>query len=100
MIGGFSDIDTLPVINIGSATAEFTSMSVTYGQEAAEAYLATADNSKFYASFGDTIINADGSIECYGDVFSQGTRLPRVYYGTSAPDDGDGEDGDIYIMYS
>lgn len=66
MVEGFSDIDTLPVINIGSATAEFTSMSVTYGQEAAEAYLATADNSKFYASFGDTIINADGSIEFKG----------------------------------
>ena len=66
MVEGFSDIDTLPVINIGSATAEFTGMSVTYGQEAAEAYLATADNSKFYASFGDTIINADGSIEFKG----------------------------------
>lgn len=36
----------------------------------------------------------------YGNFYSQGYRLPRVYYGTSAPDDSDGEDGDIYIMYS
>lgn len=50
------------------------------------------------STYGD--IFADGSIEAYGNVYSQGYRLPRVYYGTSAPDDGDGEDGDIYIMYS
>lgn len=54
------------------------------------------------------IINSNGSITSingninteYGNFYSQGYRLPRVYYGTSEPDDGDGEDGDIYIMYS
>lgn len=46
------------------------------------------------------IIHSNGSIESYGNFYSQGYRLPRVYYGTSEPDDSDGEDGDIYIMYS
>lgn len=47
------------------------------------------------------IIQADGSIESLdGNFYSQGYRLPRVYYGTSEPNDDDGEDGDIYIMYS
>ena len=46
------------------------------------------------------IIHSDGSINTYGNFYSQDHRLPRVYYGTSAPDDGEGEDGDIYIMYS
>ena len=47
------------------------------------------------------IIQADGSIQSLdGNFYSQGYRLPRVYYGTSAPDDDEGEDGDIYIMYS
>lgn len=63
---GFSEIDTLPVINVGSATAQFTNMSVEYGQEAAEAYLATADDSKFYHADDKTIIKEDGSIEFTG----------------------------------
>lgn len=35
-----------------------------------------------------------------GNFYSQGYRLPRVYYGTSAPASSLGEDGDVYIMYS
>lgn len=61
-------------------------------------------------SGGETFLNGSiatsGSIESQtnlyanSNVYSQGYRLPRVYYGTSEPDDNDGEDGDIYIMYS
>ena len=51
------------------------------------------------STYGDLIVDGNVSTE-YGNFYSQGYRLPRVYYGTSAPDDGDGEDGDIYIMYS
>lgn len=65
-IEGFSDIDTLPVINIGSATAEFSDMSVTYGQEAAEAFLVTADDNDFYIADDKTAIKEDGSIEFTG----------------------------------
>ena len=65
-MGGFSDIDTLPVINVGSATAEFTNMSVTYGEEAAAAFLATADNSKFYRADDKTTIGEDGTITFTG----------------------------------
>ena len=65
-VEGFSDIDTLPVINVGSATAEFTNMSVAYGEEAAAAYLATADNSKFYRADDKTTIGEDGTITFTG----------------------------------
>lgn len=71
------------------------SMDVNGGEMYFNGNIASSNGFSTYGS-----IYADGSIECYGDVFSQGTRLPRVYYGTSAPDDSEGEDGDIYIMYS
>ena len=63
---GFSNIDTLPVINVGSAVAEFTNMSVAYGEEAAAAYLAKADNSKFYRADDKTTIGEDGTITFTG----------------------------------
>ena len=66
MVEGFSDIDTLPVINVGSCTAEFTNMSVAYGETAVAEYLATADDDMFYGSYGDTIIHDNGSIEFVG----------------------------------
>lgn len=65
MMDGF-DGDTLPILNLGSTTAEFSKMSVAYGEEAVSAYLQDADNSKLYASNEKTIINADGSIKFIG----------------------------------
>ncbi len=64
-VDGF-DGDTIPVLNLGSVTAEFSNMSVSYGESAVSEYLATADNSKFYASNDKTIIGADGSIKFIG----------------------------------
>lgn len=53
-----------------------------------------------YCDEGDIELYSGNVTTEYGNFYSQGRRLPRVYYGTSEPDDGDGEDGDIYIMYS
>lgn len=60
------DGDTIPVLNVGSASAEFSKMSVSYGETAVSAYLATADNAKFYATNEKTIVNEDGSIKFIG----------------------------------
>lgn len=65
-VEGFNDVDTLPILNVGSCQAEFSEMKVEYGQEAVEAFLNTADASKFYASYADTIIGKDGSIQFTG----------------------------------
>ncbi len=65
-IEGFTDADTRPVLNLGSCTAEFSEMSVSYGEEAAAAYLADADDSKFYASSDKVIIGEDGTIKFTG----------------------------------
>ena len=65
-IDGFTDVDTLPVINLGSCTAEFGAMAVTYGQERVEEYLATADDSDYYASSDKVIIGDDGTIKFTG----------------------------------
>ena len=65
-MNGFSDIDTLPVINVGSASAEFTNMGVAYGEEAVAAFLAEADNSKFYRADDKTTIGEDGTITFTG----------------------------------
>lgn len=60
---GFDDIDTLPVLNLGSCVAEYTAISATYGEDAVNAFLATADKSAFYASFDNQIIEQDGTIK-------------------------------------
>lgn len=65
-IDGFTDVDTLPVLNLGSCTAEFGAMAVTYGQERVEEYLATADDSDYYASSDKVIIGDDGTIKFTG----------------------------------
>lgn len=65
LMDGF-DGDTIPVLNLGSVTAEFSNMSVSYGESAVSEYLATADNSKFYASNDKTIIGTDGTIKFIG----------------------------------
>ena len=65
-IDGFTDVDTLPVLNLGSCTAEFGAMAVTYGQESVEEYLATADDSDYYASSDKVIIGDDGTIKFTG----------------------------------
>ncbi len=66
-MAGFDDIGTIPVLNVGSCEAEFTNMSVQYGQAKVAAFLETADSSKFYAADPDkTILNADGSITFNG----------------------------------
>lgn len=62
----FDNIDTIPVLNVGSCVAEFSQISVQYGQEGVDAYLATADDAKFYGSYGDTVIGEDGSITFTG----------------------------------
>lgn len=62
----FDNIDTIPVLNVGSCVAEFSQISVQYGQEVVDAYLATADDAKFYGSYGDTVIGEDGSITFTG----------------------------------
>ncbi len=64
-MAGFENA-TLPVLNLGSCEAEYSKMSVQYGEESVNAFLATADNNKFYASYGDTVIGADGSIKFTG----------------------------------
>ena len=63
---GFDEVDTHPVLNAGSCKATFSAMSVLYGQEAAEEYLAAAEKPMFYGSYADTIIGEDGSIEFTG----------------------------------
>ncbi len=65
-LDGFGDTDTIPVLNVGSCQAEFSAMSVTYREEAATTYLATADAPLFYGSFGNDVIGEDGSIEFKG----------------------------------
>ena len=65
-IDGFTDADTIPVLNLGSCTAEFSAMAVTYGQESVEEYLATADDSDYYASSDKVIIGDDGTIKFTG----------------------------------
>ena len=62
----FDNIDTIPVLNVGSCVAEYSQISVQYGQESVDGYLATADDSKFYGSYGDTVIGEDGSITFTG----------------------------------
>ena len=63
---GFTDADTIPVLNLGSCTAEFSAMAVTYGQEGVEEYLAMADDSDYYASSDKVIIGDDGTIKFTG----------------------------------
>lgn len=65
-LAGFDNIDTLPVLNLGSCSAEFSGMTVSYGEEAASQYLAKADKSMFYGSYADTLIGKDGSIQFTG----------------------------------
>lgn len=65
-IDGFTDADTIPVLNLGSCTAEFSAMAVTYGQEGVEEYLAMADDSDYYASSNKVIIGDDGTIKFTG----------------------------------
>lgn len=65
-IEGFDDIDTVPVLNLGSCAATFSDMRVAYGEEAVETYLATADDAIFYASSDLVVIGEDGSITFTG----------------------------------
>lgn len=62
----FDNIDTIPVLNVGSCAAEFSKISVSYSQEDVDAYLQIADDALFYASYGDTIIGEDGTITFTG----------------------------------
>ena len=65
-VEGFDNVDTLPVLNVGSCAAEFTNMSVQYGKNSVESFLATADNAMFYAADEKTILSADGTIQFTG----------------------------------
>lgn len=65
-LDGFTDVATVPVLNMGGCEAEFSALSVAYGQEAAEEYLATADDSDWYASSDKVILGEDGSIKFTG----------------------------------
>lgn len=58
-LDGFTDVDTVPVLNLGSCTAEYTNIEVTCGEQAVNKYLETADASKFYASSDKVIIEND-----------------------------------------
>lgn len=58
--------DTIPVLNLGSTAAEFSNLSVAYGQSAVSTFLEEADDAKFYASNDKTIINENGSIQFIG----------------------------------
>ncbi len=65
-IDGFDSIDTLPVLNLGSCSAEYSQISVSYGQENVESFLQKADKTKFYYTGSDVIIGTDGSIKFTG----------------------------------
>lgn len=65
-LDGFTDVNTLPVLNLGSCAAEFKNIEVTFAQEEVEAYLAKADDSDFYASSDKVIIGDDGTIKFTG----------------------------------
>lgn len=65
-VEGFDNVDTLPVLNLGSCAAEFTNMSVQYGQSKVEEFLLSADDAKFYAADDKTILGDDGSIQFIG----------------------------------
>ncbi len=66
-MAGFDDVDTIPVLNLGSCEAEYSNMSVQYGQSKVEAFLSSADKALFYAADTDkTILGADGSIQFTG----------------------------------
>lgn len=57
-MSGFDDVDTIPVLNLGSCTAEYTAISAQFGEDAVTAFLATADKSAFYTtSANETIEN-------------------------------------------
>lgn len=46
-------------------------------------------------------ISSSSSIYALGNLYHQdGTRVPRIYSGTTVPSDSVGQNGDIYIMYS
>lgn len=76
-IDGFTDVNTLPVLNLGSCTAEFGAMAVTYGQEDVEAYLAEADDSHFYATSDKVIIGEDGTIKFTGATDGTAPANPK-----------------------
>ncbi len=66
-MAGFDDVDTIPVLNLGSCEAEYSNLSVQYGKGKVEAFLNTADKALFYAADPDkTIMGADGSIQFTG----------------------------------
>ena len=76
-IDGFTDVNTLPVLNLGSCTAEFSAMAVTYGQEGVEAYLAEADDSDFYATSDKVVIGDDGTIKFTGAADGSAPANPK-----------------------
>lgn len=65
-VEGFDNVDTLPVLNVGSCAAEFTNMSVQYGKNSVDSFLAAADNAMFYAADEKTTLGADGTIQFTG----------------------------------
>ncbi len=66
-IEGFDNVDTIPVLNLGSCEAAYSNLSVQYGKSKVEAFLDTADSTKFYAADPDkTILGTDGSIQFIG----------------------------------
>ena len=59
---GFDDIDTVPAMNLGSCAAEFSAISASCGEDAVNAFLATADKSAFYGSYDNEKIE-NGTIK-------------------------------------
>lgn len=68
-------------------------------------------NDHVHIQFGDLVVDngitTDGQIYSGDSIYSEGnlyhqggTRVPRIYSGTTVPSDSVGQNGDIYIMYS
>jgi uncharacterized protein YjdB len=65
-LDGFTDVDTLPILNLGSCSAQYSDMQAVYGQEAVEEFLATADDSNFYTTSDKVSIDENGVIKFIG----------------------------------
>jgi hypothetical protein len=48
-----------------------------------------------------TIESGDGNLnlEAAGDIMNKGNRIPKVFSGTSVPNNALGSDGDVYFKY-
>lgn len=65
-LDGFTDVPTVPVLNVGSCGAEFSDIQVVYNQQDVTDFLSTADKSMFFATSDKVVLGEDGTIKFTG----------------------------------